>query len=365
MKICSIDQWNKIILEKELTFCVFDTAVLQYFPRHNDIYYLMDDFFRKLTGLNLVFHQLMAELDYSDFAEKYKALNRIGIDQSICKRIKSKEKQLLLKYFYPRKWFLNEYNSLLQSGHNIKFINNSKYSDDFVLEILKKCGFENVVLIQDTHLDAIFFEMSDFNKDRLQEFLRSASGNLINYKVVQGCIGYRWFERVIYSTLLDNPFERFSPNGIINAEPYKVGYVLLGMHFIGIIKWMFEHIKEMKSRRVLFCARDCYLLMQVYLRFKRIFPDLPPAKYIQASRKLLLSSFYRTKLDFYQLPDSYKFFSPHTVLRLFWPFNKFRHDGVPFSDFDDYFQEWASQRGLEYTSNFTEYLSYVDRKSVV
>lgn len=355
--------WNEKISEHKLVFEIFGTVLLTDYTSSNDLYFLMDDFFRELTQSDIIFHRIMQELGEGAFDQKYEMLMMLGMDKSTILELKEKEQELILKYTYPRKWFCIEYKKLKESGKEILFVNNSDLADEFVIKIFEKYGIDDAVIVEEEERDVIRINSIVSDIGYGNSLLKVAAGNLINYEAMIDSVGYRWIYRMVANTVYDNPFYEFIHGTVTNRSPYIVGYSLMGVHILGIIKWIFEQVNKLEPSKILFCSRDCYLIIQAYEKLREIYPSLPEARYIQASRKLLLPSFYREKRDFYQLPDSYLFFSPRSVIMLFWPFNKLAGEGqanhVDFLKYDEYFKRILEESGFNYTNNFSSYKTYI------
>lgn len=370
MKIKDIEQWNNLDKQAVIKVNVFDTVLMRDFSEWSNLYYLMDDFFYERTGSNLVFHRIMEQLGKCGWKEKYKKLATCGFDNAVCCELKQFELELSDRYIHAREWFYSEYKDILALGGSIIFINNSQLPNDYVKHLLEKHNYYNPDVISETSQTCKENEIIDFSEDattcianRLDYPTKIAAGNLICYRTLLKTIGFSWLKKIAINRICDTPFVEWKAGSVANADPYVTGYYYLGMHLIGIAKWILGQVKGKSDSTLFFCARDCSLIMQVYEMLKTRFRDLPRAQYLQASRKLLLPSLYRKKSDFYQMPDRYNQFSPRTVFLLFWPFNRLAdidectHEG--FEVHEEMIKEETIKEGFNYTQNFTDYETFM------
>ncbi|SFA76540.1 Glycosyl transferase family 2 [Acetitomaculum ruminis DSM 5522] len=99
--------------------------------------------------------------------------------------------------------------------------------------------------------------------------------------------------RCLYATaaniLFDNPFIPVNEDSDYNGDPFFLGTLALGMHMFGIIKWLYEKMKELKKDTLHFSSRDGFYLKELYESFyKKINGDIPKTNYLYLSRKSLI-----------------------------------------------------------------------------
>lgn len=71
------------------------------------------------------------------------------------------------------------------------------------------------------------------------------------------------------------------------AECFEaLGAGVLGPLFLGLTQWLARSVQEQGAELVLICARDGYVIHQIYERLRRS-ADLPPSSYFLASRRAL------------------------------------------------------------------------------
>lgn len=143
-----------------------------------------------------------------------------------------------------------------------------------------------------------------------------AGGDILDYEKVIKNPGFRCMQALVARRYFDNPYRTFNPQSDFNIDPYLIGYYLVGMHMLGVAKWISQEIKKQHRDRVVFLARDGYLPMKVFQIYaEHMNPDLK-TEYMQASRKALMPVMIRDKINFYQLPVEYRGHTPQTLLEI-------------------------------------------------
>lgn len=93
---------------------------------------------------------------------------------------------------------------------------------------------------------------------------------------------------VAANTLFDNPFRCFNHKSMYNADPYHVGYMAEGMHVLGVAHWIYKTSLRCGYDKVVFLARDGYLV-------KQAFDMIAQAMEHKTGKKLESSYFYATR----------------------------------------------------------------------
>ena len=116
-------------------------------------------------------------------------------------------------------------------------------------------------------------------------------------------MGIRTMLAMVANKYFDNPFRTFNEYSDFNADPYIIGYYILGMYTFGITKWLLEETNGQGYKNLVFMARDGYLPMEAYRIMKKLYSNVPQEKYLYVSRKALIPITIMSKLDFYKLPE--------------------------------------------------------------
>ena len=128
-------------------------------------------------------------------------------------------------------------------------------------------------------------------------------------------IGYSSMLGVVANKYFDNPYRAFNSNSDLNGDPYFIGYYLLGMHMLGLVRWIIETCRENDYKKILFMARDGWLPMLAYKCFKEKY-SLPEYEYLYVSRKAVLPGMIAGETDLFDLPVEFRNHSPRTLLEL-------------------------------------------------
>ena len=116
-------------------------------------------------------------------------------------------------------------------------------------------------------------------------------------------VGIRTMLAMAANNYFDNPYRSFNKNTDFNADPYIIGYYVLGMYTFAISKWLLEKTENKGYTNMVFMARDGYLPMEAYKIMKKYYSNVPNEKYLYVSRKALVPITIINKLDFYKLPE--------------------------------------------------------------
>lgn len=143
-----------------------------------------------------------------------------------------------------------------------------------------------------------------------------AGGDILDYRKVTGNPGFRCMQALVAKRYFDNPYRTFNAQSDFNIDPYLIGYYLVGMHMLGVAKWIGQEIKKKDGKRVVFLARDGYLPMKVFQIYAGHMGLNIQTEYMQASRKALMPVMIRDKVNFYQLPVEYRGHTPRTLLEV-------------------------------------------------
>ena len=100
-------------------------------------------------------------------------------------------------------------------------------------------------------------------------------------------VGIRTMLAIVANKYFDNPFTAFNKYSDFNADPYLIGYYILGMYTFGISKWLLDETEGQGYTNMVFMARDGYLPMEAYKIMKKFYKNVPEEKYLYVSRKAL------------------------------------------------------------------------------
>lgn len=124
---------------------------------------------------------------------------------------------------------------------------------------------------------------------------------------------------LVANEIYDNPFVSFNSLSNYNRNPYFIGYFPVGMHLLGIMKWITKELKKNNYEKIHFIARDGYLPKKMYDLVKNYEKNLPESQYIYASRKALNPIMIRKPEDFYSIKNNHEIFTqtPESIYKLY------------------------------------------------
>lgn len=140
------------------------------------------------------------------------------------------------------------------------------------------------------------------NTNRCSDIGNWAAGGVVKHDLYKKSIGYGAMMALVANKYFDNPYRTFNEKSDFNADPYFVGYYLVGMHLFGFCKWLLDQAKALGFKTLYFMSRDGYLPMLVYEKLAVNDKDAPEAKYLYSSRKAVMPYIMNTAFDLYDYP---------------------------------------------------------------
>lgn len=356
-----------------VSFDLFDTLVVRPFFHPTDLFILLNDAFRKLTsGTACVsFSKLRVSSEEKirrKISQSYPTKEDVTIDEiyhqifldysvpeSVLDVLKEMEKDLEIKYCYPRNSGRDLFNLAAYCGKKI-IISSDMYLDSSTIEkILKNCGYDGYKLYLSSsigctkftgHLFSIVLDslnilepsrlchigdnwisdveipsklgIKSYHLCKTTDLLSNSNLGIYSGNLFKSCmfpktifqdeaqgfnsfLGVRCAWAVVANRIYDNPYITFKRDTDFNQNPFYVGYCALGMYMISISRWILENESGCDSDHTIhFVARDGYLP-------KRAFDILNPnnskikTNYIHVSRRALLTADMNCPYDLYSI----------------------------------------------------------------
>ena len=301
-----------------------------------------------------------------------------------------KEEQRLEQYLIRQRKAAKElYDVAILSGKKVIIVSDMYLDEQTISDILKKCGYKGyhklylssvlrltkgsgslfkavlkdlnangkeILHIGDTMyndvigpkelgIDTIFFpkaieifenKIDKYETNNLHNLADTISGPICDNSKLIDSLGYRTMVQIVANYYFDNPYRSFNEESDFNGDPYFIGFATLGMHLIGLSKWLSDSAKEYD--KIFFMARDGYLPLKAFDIYKSASDNKVESEYIYASRKLLLPSMIVSKNDFYDLPVEFRNHTPNTILALleFCTKDNDYNDDSPFTNEHEY-----------------------------
>ena len=288
-----------------------------------------------------------------------------NIEESLCDRIKQSEIELELQCSKMRKNGVDLLQYAIEQGKYIVLCSDMYLDESIILKILEKenitgwkrlflssslrklkrtgtlykemikmmgCSAEKILHIGDDKTSDVdrakesgikaclfprtkeCFQWEHFKRTR--EFGLFAAGRLINYREVEKSAGYNSMLAIVANKFFDDSetWEFFERNGTFS--PYCIGYYLIGMHVVGLVKWIAEIVKNRGSKKLHFLSRDGWLIKRIYDLYSNFDENMPDSDYLYVSREALLPALVGEAVDLFDLPIEYKKYSPQAILNL-------------------------------------------------
>lgn len=130
------------------------------------------------------------------------------------------------------------------------------------------------------------------------------SGSMVNWEKAREYLGTRTALAVAALKLYDMPFVSFNTWSEMNADPRFLGYYALGMHLLGVVRWIGRETAGGKYDTLAFIARDGYLPMRAWKFLEPWLTNPPKTAYLYTSRKAALAASVTRPEDLYALAGS-------------------------------------------------------------
>ena len=108
---------------------------------------------------------------------------------------------------------------------------------------------------------------------------------------------------VVANELFDNPFNIYQANSDYNGDAYRAGYYTLGMHLMGVAKWILDGAIKNGYKKIVFLARDGKVLKQIFDHLCEKVGANIETDYFYATRRALMPYSIKTANDLYKLCD--------------------------------------------------------------
>lgn len=275
------------------------------------------------------------------------------IDKNILEKLKNKEKEYEIRFCTRRNTGYELYTLALAMGKKVVFTSDMYLAKETIEKILEKNGYtdnEKLYLSSEIKLskakgDLFKYVLNDLkiessemlhigdnyrpdveiprklkinamhlpkatdvaqNQGKVNLFAKMFTQNMPFWRdnaSAMNFVGIRTMFAMSANKYFDNPFIAFNEYSDFNADPYLIGYYILGMYTFGISKWLLDETVGQGYTNMVFMARDGYLPMEAYKIMKKLYQNVPEEKYLYVSRKALVPITIMSKLDFYKLPE--------------------------------------------------------------
>lgn len=291
------------------------------------------------------------------------------IPHEICMKLMQAEEDLEVEYAFPRPGVKELYEVAVLAEKMVILTSDMYLSKATIERILKKCGYmgfhyifvsseerklkstgalyeaimekvnvtaefmlhmgdnqiSDIEVALEKHIDAFYIPKSmalfenracNYPTGNRSKMTQLAGGTMIDFRKVLNSMGVGALSAIIADRFYEDPFVSYDADTNFNSNPYLFGYYLVGMHILGIVRWIHDTVSKREVNRLLFSSRDGWLIMKAYAAYRRYHPCLPEEKYIHVSRKSVLPAIVQTVTDLFDLPIQVDQYTPAMLIGL-------------------------------------------------
>lgn len=284
-----------------ISFDIFDTLVFRPFYNPKDLFRTLSEYH---NCLNFYHERVQAEKNIRKIKKQkfghheitlreiYEELyNNIGIDvDNGCEIEFEKELELI----YPNPYMQQLFNLLVKNNKKIIIVSDMYLNQNYMAKILEKCGYSKYCKLyvscdyNANKRDGKLFEIvkNEFKKEKIIHIGDKKDVDYIKpheygidsiLYIAPTSIPKKTYNMTnsinsLYHGIIYNKFY----NGLINKNVlnvnYKYGYEYCGILVLGYVNWIHEYAKNNNLDKVIFLARDGFILKKVY---EKLFNDIP------------------------------------------------------------------------------------------
>lgn len=324
-----------------VSFDIFDTLVMRPFWKPSDLFYLLDDEFKKLEDTFRLesFHNIRIECEKLararerggedvSLAQIYDVMQKeYAVGSLVAQKMLEKELDYEVRYCAQRKTAKELYDLTLYLDKKVIITSDMYLPIDTIEAILQNCGYEgyNKLYVSShsgtmkatrnlyRHIskelgadpEKILHIGDNYEADvtaatevgwRGVHFPKAAEvapdifGRIyeVDGYYAQSHLGVSCGYAVALNKYFDNPFRSFLKESSFNCSPYFMGYFALGLSMLGFTRWLIDDVTKKNIRSIVFLGRDGYLPMRIFDIFRDKI-NLPiGSHYLPTSRKAII-----------------------------------------------------------------------------
>lgn len=322
-----------------ISFDIFDTLIMRKVFMPQDIFRIVEKRIKKELGLEIDFCRIRTEAgqDSNDrnrrLHEIYDILNqKLNLPVELLHQVMQTEIKVEKECCIPRSDMVKLYNEI-QEEKDVYIVSDMYLPFDVVEDILRECGIQdarNLWISGEKRKNKKSGELwKEFSETvvRGRSALHIGDNDHSDIKVPQtfgidtyyvmssikmwenSSIGdfvsrIRNFDESIFAGLIaarifNSPFALHESRGkIVISNFEELGYCIWGGVILSFLMWLISQSRERGIKRLLFMARDGYLLQKDYEFIKQYYQEeLPDDDYLAISRRLILVSSFEKDED--------------------------------------------------------------------
>lgn len=144
-----------------------------------------------------------------------------------------------------------------------------------------------------------------------------AGSSMTTWDKLFSSLGFRSMMALVANKAFDNPFVSWNATSDFDANPFFMGYYAVGMHLLGVGKWLSEIVKRRGIQQICFLSRDGYLPLRVMEIVKSHFGiENTTLNYVPCSRLSVLPWMIENKQGLLALPIEYRNHTPLSITKM-------------------------------------------------
>ena len=291
-----------------ISFDIFDTAILRYVSRPQDIFkliekaYSLDDFTTKRRQVELELRQEFSQKEIT-IEQIYEKLGQLYNRDELMKIEIELEKRLTT----VNPTIFDVYQKALNQNKKVIFTSDMYLPYEVIEEILNSNGY--------TQYDQLFVSSSYETSKHLGGLYQKVKEHYPNCKIIHfgdnlysdiimarknGITPYYVKKEKIKSSENIEKFISKVTNSSNGWETFweKIGFEKIGLAYYGFVRWIISELNKQQPDKVLFLSRDGFIMHQLYQKMSNKYPN----QYVYVSRKALsfpLLKSAREMVDYY------------------------------------------------------------------
>lgn len=154
-------------------------------------------------------------------------------------------------------------------------------------------------------IECLSFGISDVKTTHAISSYNGKNNSLINFQKSLNYLGNRCAIAVAANKLYDMPFYSYNEWSEMNASPQFFGRLALGLHLLGVVKWISEYVQKNGYDKLVFIARDGYLPLKAFeVLAEHVMMPAVKTEYFYTSRKAALLCGIERYEDLYTLYEA-------------------------------------------------------------
>lgn len=322
-----------------VSFDIFDTLIIRKCMLPTDIFMMAEKELKRIgiasDGFAAARREAEIEIEdnHPDINGIYECLkekmNWSSIESNTAKEC---ELSLEIKNCVPREFMRSVYLKALEMGKKVILVSDMYLPLEEMKKILKKCGIEGYdrlyisceenadknsgklfkKIIDDGYTDILHIGDNAVSDGRsaeacgIQSFTIWSPYELLVQSSLRDIMAYadslerRCIIGYLQNKLFDNPFLLGRDKGMVNiGDNYTAGYIFLAPIVRCFLSFLADTLKKQRMDRVLFCARDGYVIWKLYQRMleTKMGEGLPKGLYFKTSRRAITVASIRNVQD--------------------------------------------------------------------